>query len=237
MPTPAEHLNRNVRYLAKEQGLELVNVARQLAISLAELEAWLRDQAWPTPTQLVQLAEHLHISLDLLLREDLTQLPVAQAKGIKLVVWDVDGTLTDGGLYFSETGHQHKRFNVKDGPAIKALGRMGIETGFLSASTCIDILKPRANGLGVRYVHAHPSAKWPVLEKWMDELQIAPKEVAFCGDDLTDIPVLTRVGLGTCPADAVPAVRRAAHHVLQSRGGEGCARELVERFFMPLLED
>jgi YrbI family 3-deoxy-D-manno-octulosonate 8-phosphate phosphatase len=149
---------------------------------------------------------------------------------IQFLVVDVDGTLTDGGMYYSESCDEFKKFNTKDGRAMRSLSRKGTPVGILSSGSSANIVKRRADILEVKYHKVNVKSKLEELEKWCDELKIKASEVAFIGDDTNDIEVMKSVGFSACPSDAHPAVKEIANVVLETKGGEGCVREFVDRF-------
>jgi len=147
---------------------------------------------------------------------------------IKFLVLDVDGVMTDGGMYYTESGDQFKKFNSRDGMGIKLALRKGIQVAFLSSGTNARIINDRAETLGVKLVHAGAGEKLGVLSGWCKELGIHLDEVAYIGDDVNDLDCIRAVGISACPADAVDAVMSAVDVVLDKRGGEGCVREFVD---------
>lgn len=147
---------------------------------------------------------------------------------IKFLVLDVDGVLTDGGLYYTSGGEQFKKFNVKDGMAIKEARKAGLRVAFLSAGSSARIVEDRAKTLDVTLVYVGSEPKLNILNKWCEELGFDLSQVAYIGDDVNDIPVMRAVGYSACPADAVNAVRDEAYVILQRNGGDACVREFVE---------
>jgi YrbI family 3-deoxy-D-manno-octulosonate 8-phosphate phosphatase len=156
--------------------------------------------------------------------------PVAAKSNIKLLVLDVDGTLTDGGMYYATDGSEIKRFDTKDGRALMRAQAAGVMVAFLSASASGEAVHLRAKALGVALVHVSSNPKAPVLAGWMRELGLGPTDVAYIGDDTNDLQAMEQVGLRACPSDAVSAVRSAVDVVLDARGGHGCVREFVDKF-------
>ena len=154
-------------------------------------------------------------------------------KPIKLLVLDVDGTLTDGGVYISEKGEQTKKFNVKDGMGIVVLKKMGIEVGIISHSSVSEMISNRANTLKLNYVYVGQKPKVEVLQEWLQELNITLEEVAYMGDDINDLDIIGEAGLSACPADAIQIVKEQVHHVMSLRGGEGAVREFIDGWLMP----
>lgn len=147
---------------------------------------------------------------------------------IRLLVLDVDGVLTDGGMYYTESGDQFKKFDAKDGMGIKLAIQNGVKVAFLSSGTNETIIRNRALTLGVDLVHAGPDQKFGILSGWCKELGIALEEVAFIGDDINDLECIYKVGYSACPANAVISIRKAARVVLNNKGGEGCVREFID---------
>lgn len=146
---------------------------------------------------------------------------------IELILSDVDGVLTDGGLMFDNQGIEIKKFHIRDGLGIKLWQRGGYKFGLLTARSS-HIVKLRAAELGVTILRQGSEEKWPAALDVMKELKLSPEQVCFIGDDLTDLPVIRQVGLGVAVADAVAEVRAAAHHTTSLCGGQGAVRELVE---------
>jgi len=155
---------------------------------------------------------------------------------IKLLCLDIDGVMTDGGMYVSERGDELKKFNTKDGMAIKHLIRTGTTVAFVSSSTHRSIIDARARRLEVTRVHAGPGHKVDIVDGWRRELDLRWEDIAYVGDDVNDLPVMHRVGLSACPADAATVVRAAAHVVLSRAGGHGCVREFVDLHIAPDIE-
>ena len=146
---------------------------------------------------------------------------------IKFLVLDVDGVMTDGGMYYTESGDQFKKFNTKDGMAIKiALGK-GLEVAFLSSGSTENIIQNRAKTLGVPRVYVGARPKLEVLNEWCKELNISTQNVAYIGDDINDLGVFDAVAFSGCPQDAVEAIKMKAHVILKKKGGDACIREFV----------
>lgn len=152
---------------------------------------------------------------------------LARATQVRLVVFDVDGVLTDGGLYYGPDGEALKRFAVKDGHGVVMARLVGLPVALLTARTS-RIVETRARELGVVKVMQGQKWKGPAFEALCGELGVAPAQAAYMGDDTNDLPPLAMAGLAACPADAVGEVRRAAHFISSLPGGGGAARELLE---------
>ncbi|MBI3501265.1 MAG: HAD hydrolase family protein [Bacteroidetes bacterium] len=152
-------------------------------------------------------------------------------KKIKFLALDVDGVLTDGGIYVTENGDLSKKFNVKDGVGIKDALKAGIIVGFISAASRSEKLThARAQMLGVQYAYSGTEEKVLVLNKWLTKLKIKTSEVAFIGDDVNDLKIIAEVGFSACPSDAVNKIKKAVNVVLKKKGGDGCVREFIEKY-------
>lgn len=149
------------------------------------------------------------------------------AKNVKLVVFDVDGVLTDGTLTYSANGEEVKHFNVKDGVGIKLLQEFDVEVAVISAKTSAP-LKRRLQDLNVRHAFLACKDKLSALSTLAEELGVSLEEVAYCGDDVIDLKVMQRVGLAMCPSDAYALVKECSDVVTQSAGGQGVAREVCD---------
>lgn len=141
---------------------------------------------------------------------------------------DCDGVLTDGRLYFSARGEELKVFHVRDGQGLAIWHQAGFESGIISGRDAGDIIKKRADELGIKYVYVRSPDKISDFEKIIADSDIPPEEVAFVGDDVGDIGLMKRVGFAVAVADAVAEVREAADHVTRANGGHGAVREVVD---------
>lgn len=151
---------------------------------------------------------------------------------IQLLVLDVDGVLTDGGMYYSESGDEFKKFNTKDGLAIKKLVKSGMTVALLSSGININIIRRRAALLEIPLFYCGLDPKIEVLETWRSRLNLSYKQIAYVGDDVNDLEVISKVGFSACPADAVDKVKKAVNVILKRKGGDACVREFIERFVM-----
>ncbi len=154
-------------------------------------------------------------------------------KAIKLIIMDVDGVLTDGGMYYTESGDQIKKYNTKDGMAIKKSLALGYQFGIISHSSVSEMVKNRAETLGILHVYVGNEPKMTILKKWCEELKLSLSEVAMIGDDVNDMEVMNAVGLRLCPVDAVQPIKVVSDIVLQSKGGKGVVREFVDNYLLP----
>lgn len=149
---------------------------------------------------------------------------------IKLFLSDVDGTLTDGGMYYSENGDELKKFNTRDGMGFQMLREAGIKIGIITSEDT-RIVENRAKKLKVDHLRQgkHAGGKFAAVKDICNEMGITLQEVAYIGDDVNCIDLLSNVGIAACPADACEQVRRIENiNVMQKKGGEGCVRDFVE---------
>lgn len=146
---------------------------------------------------------------------------------LQLLVCDVDGVLTDGGLHYDEAGRVLKRFDVRDGLAVRMLQRAGITVALLSGGRS-GAIEQRARHLEITHCRVGVGDKLAGLEQLQKELAMTPELTAFLGDDLNDLVVRPAVGLLITPSDAAPGLRRRADWVLCKCGGAGAVRELAE---------
>jgi 3-deoxy-D-manno-octulosonate 8-phosphate phosphatase (KDO 8-P phosphatase) len=151
----------------------------------------------------------------------------AHAARIRLVLFDVDGVLTDGKILLHADGTESKQFDIRDGTGIVWAQRCGLQVGLLSARTSAATAQ-RAVQLGITLVHQGVSSKLDAYAAIVRDLRVEDSDVAYMGDDVLDLPVLGRVGLSAAPADAVDEVRSRVHWVSHAKGGDGAARDLIE---------
>lgn len=146
---------------------------------------------------------------------------------IKLVLLDVDGTLTDGGIYRGNNGEELKRFNVKDGYAIVNAQKLGIEFGIITGRKS-ELVEIRAKELKIKYLYQGISEKTVILEEIMKKDGLSKEEIAYMGDDLNDLLIMKQVGLSGTPKDAVDEVIQVTDFVSKKNGGSGAVREFIE---------
>ncbi len=150
-----------------------------------------------------------------------------RAMDIELVIMDVDGVLTDGGIYYDNDGKEMKRFCVKDGSGIKMLMRAGLKTAIITGRKS-RVVEIRAKELGINIVVQGATDKLPVYEQIKKELGLKDSQIMYVGDDYLDIPLLSRAGLAVCVPEAYKMVRDYCHYVTLSPGGNGAMRETAE---------
>lgn len=151
---------------------------------------------------------------------------------IKLLILDVDGVLSDGGMYYTESGDQFKKYNSKDGMAILKAQEKGMMIGIISSAFTDKMVLNRAKTLKIERVYVGQESKITVLKKWCSELKLELDEVAMIGDDINDFSIFDAVGMRFCPADAVQVVKHKVDVVLSKKGGEGCVRELIDTYLL-----
>ena len=152
---------------------------------------------------------------------------LSRAKLIRLMAFDVDGVMTDGGLYFSDSGEEFKRFNSLDGHGLKMLRASGVETAIITGRTsrCVET---RARNLGIAHVYQGVEHKLEAMVDLLNTLKLSSDAAAYVGDDVVDLPVMRHVGLAICVPDSPQLVREYSDYITQCRGGHGAVREACE---------
>jgi 3-deoxy-D-manno-octulosonate 8-phosphate phosphatase (KDO 8-P phosphatase) len=148
-------------------------------------------------------------------------------KRIKLLLLDVDGVMTDGGMYYTESGVELKKFNVQDGFGISKLQKAGIPVGIITGRIS-KIVERRAKDLGITEVYQNVDDKAAVYRSIKKKLNLTDEDIAYIGDDEIDLDVLKSVGFSAAPADALPLVKKHVHHVCTRTGGNGAVREVID---------
>lgn len=215
-----KHLNRDA----------LNRLSASLNIPVEAINAQLEGKEQLTVSTLLAASELLNIPVDRFFSSG-TNL---SGENIKLLVLDIDGVLTNGGMYYTESGDEFKKFNTKDGLAIKRLTSSGVQVAFLSSGINANLIGRRAELLGVQKVYTGFAPKLEVLTKWKEELNLTWDQIAFVGDDVNDLAVMKLCGVTACPADASPRIRQVSKMVLDKRGGEGCVRDFIETVFFEI---
>ncbi len=152
---------------------------------------------------------------------------LARAKNIRLVIFDVDGVLTDGKLYFDETGREYKCFHARDGHGIKMLRTTGVESAVISGRQAASVSR-RMENLGIDLVFQGVEDKLAVFRSMCRKMQLSPEQVAHVGDDLLDLPVMRQAGFSVAVADANHTIVPYAHWQTRCAGGCGAAREVCD---------
>lgn len=148
-------------------------------------------------------------------------------RGIRLFATDVDGVLTDAGMYYSESGDEWKKFNTRDGMGIKLLQKAGIVTAIITQESTKIVMR-RAQKLTIPEVHQGAYDKLAVLKDLIARHGLTMKQVAYIGDDVNDLQALGAVGFSASPADGMPPVLKVVRYVCKKNGGEGAVRELAD---------
>ena len=150
-----------------------------------------------------------------------------KAVRVKVVILDIDGVLTDGRIILGDYGDELKFFDVQDGLGLVLLRQAGLKTVIISAKKS-RINHRRAKEMKIIKIYQNAHDKLKVYEKVLKKFKVAPEEVCFIGDDLLDIPVLSRVGLAVAVSNAVQEAKEKAHYVTQNKGGRGAVREVAD---------
>lgn len=152
---------------------------------------------------------------------------ISRAARVRLMIFDVDGILTDGSLHYGPDGESIKTFNVLDGHGIKLLQQSGVATAIISARKS-DIVARRAADLGIRHLHQGVHDKRVAFEELLAHTGVGADACGFVGDDVIDLPILLRVGFAASVPNGHPEVRSRVHYVTSASGGRGAARELCD---------
>ena len=152
---------------------------------------------------------------------------LGKAARIRLVIFDVDGVLTDGSLYLGDDGQEYKAFYSRDGHGMKMLQAAGVEIGIITGRTS-EVVRLRMESLGIRQVYQGQLDKRMAYDQMKADLGLGDGEIAYVGDDVVDLPVMRRVGLAIAVQDAHPLVKQHSHWQTPSAGGRGAARDVCE---------
>jgi len=154
-------------------------------------------------------------------------MPVIRAKSVKLFAFDIDGIMTDGGLYLSDSGEELKRFNTLDGHGLKMLKASGVIPAIITGRTsrCVAL---RAQNLGITHLYQGVENKLAAMQELLGKLGLSMEQAAYMGDDVVDLPVMRRVALAASVPEAPQLVLDHAHYVTRRQGGHGAVREVCE---------
>lgn len=216
-------LEENIKGLCSKYGIDFVAFLSDLGVeNVHELSVF----------DLKAVAEEYEVDLYGLLFKPLFPLSHLKQKlaQIKLLILDVDGVMTDGGMYFAESGDQMKKFNTKDGMAVIHLTKNNFQVAIISSGFVSNAVKSRADILGIQNCIVTRENKMDVLKRLIEELNISFSQVAIIGDDVNDLEVMKNVGIAACPSDAVLEVKQHAHIILNTKGGYGCVREFIDNY-------
>ncbi|WP_455209302.1 KdsC family phosphatase [Kaarinaea lacus] len=152
---------------------------------------------------------------------------LTRAKNIKLVIFDVDGVLTDGSLFYGDDGQEYKAFNSRDGHGMKMLQETGVQIGIITGRTS-EVVLHRMQNLQVQHIYQGRLEKLPAFEELISKLGVAPADVAYVGDDVVDLPIMIRVGLAITVPGAHDLAKQHAHWITSKPAGAGAARDICE---------
>lgn len=216
-------LEQNIKGFCAKFGIDFLgllqdfNVDSVYELSIVDLESITEEYSVDLQALLFSpLFEHEHLSQKL--------------KNIRLLILDVDGVMTDGGMIYTENGDQLKKFNAKDGMAIMNLQQKGIRVGIISSGFYGETIKKRAEILNIEHCYVGRDEKLDILSTWCKELAIGFEQVAMIGDDVNDLKVMSEIGFSACPSDAVQEVKRTVDLILTRKGGDACIREFVDNY-------
>lgn len=219
------YLEQNIKGLCDKFGLDFQDFLKDLDIdNVKEL----------TIFDLEAIAEEYDIDLNALLFNFAHKTKNLKQKldKIKLLVLDVDGVMTDGGMYFLPSGEQFKKFNAKDGMAIIHLTKNDFQVAIISSGFKGEAVEARANLLGIQHCTVNREPKLDRLTKLCTDLSLELENVAIIGDDINDLEVMRAVGLSVAPKNAVDVVKSEAQIILNTNGGEGCVREFIDYYLL-----
>ncbi len=151
---------------------------------------------------------------------------VEAARKIRLLAFDVDGVLTDGGITYTSSGEEFKTFHVRDGHALKLAARAGLDAALITGRRS-SMVQRRGEELGIAHIFQGAKEKLSSLREILERTGLEAAQIAYMGDDVVDLPVMLAVGLSCCPSDAAQEVRLRADLVTEAAGGRGAARELI----------
>ncbi len=149
------------------------------------------------------------------------------ARNIKLIIFDVDGVLTDGTLFFDNAGEEYKAFNSKDGHGLRMLLECGLQAAIITGRKS-HLVEHRMRDLGIEIVFQGYRDKRPAFNELIAQTGLQPQQVAYMGDDVVDLPIMTQVGMAIAVKDAHPFVQQHADYITDKAGGCGAAREAIE---------
>lgn len=218
-----EKYRKNIEFLCSQKDFKKVDLGHFLSLSAGQLEN-------PDLMSLIRISRFFKVGIERLVNVDLTYSP--EKGSIKMLVLDVDGVLTDGGMYFTENGDQIKKFNTKDGMAIMKLRKDSFPVAFLSSGFTNHMIQDRAKLLQLDHVYVGRDPKLDILNDWCDQLRINLSQVAYVGDDVNDLEIMEVCGLSACPKDAVAKVKNTAHIILEREGGRACVREFIDEYLL-----
>lgn len=219
------HLEQNIKGLCSKFGIKYSDFMDDLDVdNVSELTIY----------DLEAICEEYEVDLLSLLFKPMfrTDLWNKKSDKIKLLVLDVDGVMTDGGMYYTESGDQFKKYNTKDGMAIQHLVKNNFQVAIISSGFKTEMVKARAELLGIQRCYIGRDPKMDILKSYCAELEISLENVALIGDDINDLDMIKSIGFSACPSDAVNIVKSNVDIILSKKGGEGCVREFIDAYLL-----
>jgi YrbI family 3-deoxy-D-manno-octulosonate 8-phosphate phosphatase len=219
------HLEQNLKGLCVKFGIDFEDFLNDLDVeNVHELTVY----------DLEAVCEEYEVDLLSLLFKPMFRPELFKVKldKIKLLILDVDGVMTDGGMYVSENGDQMKRYNTQDGMGIMHLTKSNFQVGIISSGFTNNMVQKRAELLGIQHCYVGRDPKLEILKDWCEKLNFKLDEVAIIGDDINDLEVMKNSGLAVCPSNAVNSVKSICQIILSKKGGEGCVREFIDNFLL-----
>ncbi len=217
------NIESNLKVLCSRAGVDYDQLLSDLGVESA-LELNLFD--------IQTISEEYEVDMQTLLFHSigLNQHLKGKLKNIKLLILDVDGVMTDGGMYFTENGDQIKKYNTKDGLALMKSIKDGLQVAIISSGFAPAMVQKRADMLGIQHCIVTREPKIDVLRQLLIDLKLDFDQVAMLGDDLNDLEVMKQIGIAACPKDAVKEIKSISHIHLSKKGGEGCVREFLDDY-------
>ncbi len=218
-------LEQNIKALCAKSGINFddflddMEVENVMELTIYDLEA---------------VSEEYETDIHALLFKQIALTPAWKKKieKIKLLILDVDGVMTDGGMYFTENGDQIKKYNTKDGMAIRHLTTKDFQVAIISSGFQPGMVEKRAEMLGIQNCIVSRDPKIDLLKKMCAEMNLELENVAIIGDDINDLDIIKKCGFSACPADAVEVVKSNVDLILKNKGGQGCVREFIDLYLL-----
>ncbi len=230
----------NLAYLLETQDIRPEELALAIHSTPEKILAYQQGTAEPGTDELIALSRRFSLTIDRFLKVDIRKKnQIIRQIDIRLIIMDIDGVLTDGGMYYAESGDEIKRFNTKDGMALKRLRQTHPEVrfGVISSGYNFKLINKRSKFLGIEYVYTGNHPKIDILSDWCTDMGITMDNVAFLGDDINDLDCMVKSGVSACPSDAVDRVKEVADIVLIKGGGHGCVREFIDEYLEPAMDE
>ena len=153
---------------------------------------------------------------------------LTKLQDIRAFIFDVDGVLTDGTVHVTESGEQLRKFNIKDGYALQLAVKRGYQIAIISGARSKGVIS-RLEGLGTTNIHVGTEDKIKTYTDFLTQYSLSSDQVLYMGDDIPDLPVMQKVGLPVCPADAVEEIKAVSMYISPKTGGLGCVRDVIEK--------